>query len=356
MLSLPYLSFRPVLAAIDLLGLCALLLLRDRRRTSRLIWLVPAITAIAVNVHIFAFFIPLWIGALMVGSWIERDRATTKRYAILLGCCTLACACTPMLRGTFDAIREYVTSNPLTSRSFITELEPMYRGTTHQMTLAIVAVFIVAAIARRKLRAGDLLWLGGMLVLWIKCGRAAPILSPILAPVIVKALPRLSDRPLGAKWVNLAAMCVLLVGMLRIAFALPDNGQVDTWLNRRGPDLPGYPVAATDFVQAKIRPASGRLINEFGWGGYLAWKLPSYQVLLDGRTQLYTADFWNKAYLDTPRETKKLLASTDADAAILPAGTSRFRESLKELGWKRVFHDSRAEVYVPPSAVALSEK
>ena len=356
-LALPYLSFRPVLAAIDVMAICTLLLLRDRRldQRSRSVWLVPALTAVTINLHIFAVFIPMWVGALLTGAWIERDRARTKRYAILLALCCAACLCTPMLRGTFAAIGQYMISNPLTQVRMISELEPMYRGTLHQITLGVVALLMIVAIARRRLGAGEMLWLGGMFVVWIKCGRAAPIFVPILAPIVRCALPRLSDRPLGVKWVNLTAATVLLLGSARIGMMLPVNGDVDAWLNRRGPDLFGYPSAAADFVDARVRRGTGRLINEFDWGGYLAWKLPEYQVLLDGRTQLYTPQFWRAAYLDEPAQTTRLLASTEADAAILPAGPSRFRESLKELGWRRAFHDVRADVFVPPGSVASGE-
>src|SRR5262249_32508522 len=74
-LALPYLSFRPVLAAIDLLALAALLLLRDRRlgETSRAVWALPVIAALCINIHIFAVFVPIWVGALLAGAAIERD-------------------------------------------------------------------------------------------------------------------------------------------------------------------------------------------------------------------------------------------------------------------------------------------
>ncbi|HEX3356007.1 MAG TPA: hypothetical protein VHS31_03405, partial [Tepidisphaeraceae bacterium] len=234
----------------------------------------------------------------------------------------------------------------------IAELEPMYRGKVHQITLMFVAILIACAVVRRSLRAGEWLWLGGMFILFVKCGRAAPIFAPIFAPVMSWSLPRLSDQSLGKKWVNVSVMVIVFVGAIRIGFSLPDNQRPEAWMNRNGPELPGYPTKAAEFVDAKIHRSTGRLINEFDWGGYLAWKLPQYQVMLDGRTQLYTADFWRKTYLDDKHETTKLLASVEADAAILPVGTSRFRDSLRQLGWKRIFNDARAEVMVPPTSVA----
>lgn len=356
-LSLPYLSFRPVLAAIDLLALCALLLLRDRRlgERTRLMWVLPAFAALLINLHIFAVFLPLWVAALAVGAWIERSRAKLKRYCLLLALCLAGCCCTPMLVGTFKAICDYAAANPLTATSMIAELEPMYRGLSHQITLGIVGVIAVFSLFNRRPRAGDLLWFGGMMLLWIKCGRAAPIFAPILVAVMCRSMPRLSDRVLATRWVNLGAGAVVIAAAVRIGLALPDNHHLDAWLNRHGPDVRGYPTAAADFIATNIRPTNAKLINEFDWGGYLAWKLPAYQVLLDGRTQLYAPAFWHAAYLDDRAQTTRLLSTITADAAVLPIGKSRFRESLVELGWKEVFKDDRAQVLTPPASIAQTE-
>ena len=142
-----------------------------------------------------------------------------------------------------------------------------------------------------------------------------------------------------------------MAGAVKIGCAIPDNNQVDAWLNRRGADMPGYPGAASDFVATHVPRSSDRLINEFNWGGYLAWKMPAYQILLDGRTQLYTPEFWRETYLDDRAQTTRFLSHLTADAAILPTANSRFHASLTELGWKCVFRDERSEVLVPPASV-----
>jgi hypothetical protein len=125
------------------------------------------------------------------------------------------------------------------------------------------------------------------------------------------------------------------------------------WVNRHGPDTPGYPCAAADFVDRSVPRASdhptGHLINEFSWGGFLAWRLEGkYQVLLDGRTQVYPQSLWQATYLGTDTDRRKFLAQIHADAALLPAGKSLFRPMLIRLGWTQVYKDDRAEVLIPP--------
>jgi hypothetical protein len=99
-----------------------------------------------------------------------------------------------------------------------------------------------------------------------------------------------------------------------------------------------------------VRPRTHRIINEFSWGGYLAWRLhdDSFEVLLDGRTQLFSPEFWEEAYLRGGDETSRFIRSIDADAAVLPITGSRFAEALIGSGWREVYLDDRARVLVPP--------
>jgi len=42
-----------------------------------------------------------------------------------------------------------------------------------------------------------------------------------------------------------------------------------------------YPAGAAKYVED--RQPAGPLYNDFDWGGYLIWRLPSYPVTMDGR-------------------------------------------------------------------------
>jgi hypothetical protein len=50
-----------------------------------------------------------------------------------------------------------------------------------------------------------------------------------------------------------------------------------------------YPVGAADYIREHHLPQP--LFNSFPWGGFLTWYLPEYPVAIDGRTDLYGADF-----------------------------------------------------------------
>jgi hypothetical protein len=190
-------------------------------------------------------------------------------------------------------------------------------------------------------------------ILLSRLGRFAPIFALAAAPQLAVTLPRWSDVPLGKPLLRFAMAMVLALGACRLAFQFPSRSvSLDAWLNRNGAD--GFPCAAADFVRDHVPCSTGHLITEFSWGGYLEWRLAGrYQVLLDGRTQLFTPEFWYATYLGGPEERRRFLAGVRADAAVLPGGPmasrSMFRHSLVQLGWTTVYKDDRSEVMVPPS-------
>lgn len=361
--ALPYLSFRPATAATLLLACIAWLLLRDRKlaEKSKAVWLVPVLTAMCVNLHFFAIFAVLWVGALFTGSLWELYRAVDavprrrcRRLSFLLLATTLGFLATPMLPGLIKAIFNYRTSDPMVHSWQIAELAPFWRGAGGVIVAGILLLAIVTILAKsRRLRAGEILWLCGMLILAAEMGRFLSVTVLILCPMLAWTLPRLSDRPLQLPAVRYAAAAMLLLCVGRIAWNLPPSDAMPGWLNRHGADAPGYPVAAAEFVQNKITPHTHRLINEFTWGGYLAFHLGDrYQVLLDGRTQVHSPDFWRDVYLGNDDAVRKILTDANGDAAVVPLGKSRFRSTLLSMGWTSAFKDDRAEVLTPPANLA----
>jgi hypothetical protein len=183
----------------------------------------------------------------------------------------------------------------------------------------------------------------------LQLGRFSPLFALAAAPALVVVLPRFSDRIVYRPALACAVAAILAIGTWRVAQAFPrSNDEFSTWVNRHGPEVPGYPCAAADFVEDHVRPSSGRIINEFTWGGFLSWRLGgTYQVFMDGRTQVFPAKFWRDTYLGSAEDRHRLLASTRADAAILPRQSRRFRDHLLQVGWHVAYEDGYALVLLP---------
>jgi hypothetical protein len=344
---IPFVSFRPISFAILLLALCTWLLLRDRVNRSRLVWLVVPLTALTANVHLIAIVVPIWVACLLAGAvWEATD---LRRYALLLLATTAACLTTPMLPGAARTAWFYQSKDVMVASRIIVEMRPIYGSVQGVLKVAACVALLIFSFTR--VRRGEWLCLAATIVMVLRLGKFAPLAALIGAPILTVTLPPLSDRVLRKPAVAAAITVVLLVGLTRVVLSFPTaRVPMDKWVNRRGPDIDSFPTAAADYVEASITPRSHRLINEFNWGGYLAWRLgEQYQVLLDGRTQLYPPQFWHATYLGTAADRAAILASADADAAVLPARKSRFREALDDLGWRIVYHDEFADVLVPPS-------
>ncbi len=407
--SLAYLSFRPATLAIDLLALAAWLILRDRRlmERSRAIWLVVPIGVLLTNVHLTAILLPLWLGALAAGAMWERvrvrfaptregassgpsemarpvacafaeesrdaslsQRSTTEanparaeafaielkrrseRYTLLACLCAISYLATPMLPGAMKMLGQLQFQDVMVSTPIIAEMRPFYDGAFGKVSLALVIFTVASCVAnRRRIRAGEWFWLLGMVIFLLRLGRFSPLFAIIAAPVAAAWWPRLSDRPLARRPVALALSVVLLIAGLRVVSNFPNvSAPLDPWLNR---NVPGdYPIAAAAFVESHVSPRTGHMINEFNWGGYLAWRLGDrYQTFMDGRTQMHSPQFWRDAFLGDAASRQSLVENSDADVAILPKQGSLFGQSLHKLGWSTVWEDEQSEVMVPPTTI-----
>jgi hypothetical protein len=359
-LMLPYLSFRPVLLALVLLAMVVYLLWRDREQagTSPAVWLVPLLTGVMVNVHLYALLVPLVLTAMTLGTWVDerfRDRVPaipTRRLAILTVCSALACCCTPMLPGVIETALHYQSADPMVAGGLISEMRPFWSGGGMGVAAACVAVVMLAILGAswRKLATADVLVTLLACVLLLRLGRFAPVFAVLVVPIAAAHVRGLSDRVLSRPLVPIATAMLLAVGLARVVDAFPSRDTtLDQWANRHAPDAAGYPGDAVAFMEQHGLKRD-RVITEFTWGGYVAWRLAGDgKVLLDGRTQLYTADFWRDAYLGDAAATRRLLSRHGGDAAVVPAGKSRFRDALLTLGWTPAYRDSIAEVLLPPN-------
>ena len=350
-LSLPYLSFRPATFAIAMLALAIWLLIRDRqmKERTRLLWSIVPLTAVMVNVHLFAFLVPALVFALFVGSLIERSDSW-KRYGLLSLLCVLACLATPMLPGMLATMWFYQSADTMVAGPGIAELRPFYAGPLGCINVLLVVGGFVACVRRRELvRAGEWLWLAGAVVLLLRMGRFTPLFVLIAAPVVANALPAMNGAMLEKPLIRVLAAFLLAISVVKIVAGFPSKQTaMDAWLDRMGPDAPGYPCAAADYVADHVARHSGHVLNNFSWGGYLEWRLgPEYQAFMDGRTQVFPGSFWHVTCMGTPKELQRYLNSIPTDAAIVPVDKGRIRSAVIALGWHSVYADDRAAVFVP---------
>ncbi len=84
---------RPHLFTLLFLAITAAIITKDRIEHTRMIWLLPALTAVWVNLHPGFTILFAYLGVLVIGSLLEGSRPAAARYAWL----TLACAAATLL-------------------------------------------------------------------------------------------------------------------------------------------------------------------------------------------------------------------------------------------------------------------
>ncbi|MGC4030204.1 MAG: hypothetical protein QM754_00450 [Tepidisphaeraceae bacterium] len=342
--TLPFISFRPVTFGLLLMAGVVLLLVRDRQKPSPAVWAVVPMTLLLTNLHLYAVLVVGIVWATAIGGWLD-DRRHFKRNALLAIATTLAACATPMLPGAIATALSYQSADPMVASPFITEMRPFYWGTGGKVGLGLFLAGVGLCVWKRKsLNATDWLWLTiGTVLLW-RLGRFSPVFAMLAMPAVARAFPTMTATALGKPLVRYAVLGVLALGLLNVLPALAEN-DFGKWLNRNNA---AYPVAAADFVEKNVPNRTHRLVNEFNWGGYLAWRFgDTHQVLMDGRTQLYSPEFWRSTHLGDFAKRRALMQTVTADAAILPAKDSALSPALLDLGWREAYRDDLAVVLVP---------
>ncbi|MDE2292031.1 MAG: hypothetical protein KGL53_08105, partial [Elusimicrobia bacterium] len=124
-----------------------------------------------------------------------------------------------------------------------------------------------------------------------------------------------------------------------------------------------FPVAAVDFVAAQGPAfAHRRVYNEWGWGGYLEWRLgPEQRVFFDGRYIFHPLLAEERRAEATPRDWRALLDRWGVEWALvvnrphlveLPGGrwVEHYRLYFSDAEWALVHEDAAARVYVRRAA------
>lgn len=145
--------------------------------------------------------------------------------------------------------------------------------------LAVMACILLLLLLRKeKLFVHELLLL--FLAIWLAAGHRrmlfpfgiliAPIFSRLLSGTWEK-YNAMQDRP----WPNALLMTVSLLIALR---AFPTHQDLARQVEESSP------VKAVEFMTSHL---SGRMLNEYAYGGYLIWAAPQYPVFVDGRGDVF---------------------------------------------------------------------
>ncbi|HEX7362825.1 MAG TPA: hypothetical protein VF283_20230 [Bryobacteraceae bacterium] len=350
------LAIRPQMIGYLLL-ICELLVLHlGRTRNVRWFFALPPLFALWINCHSsFAFgllvlaitlgcsFLKLRVGLLVSKRW---ERRTRNLLAVSFALSLAALFLNPIGPKLLLFPLEVTLKEPLIT-NIISEWRPADFSEVRGWALLGAAglVLLVPLLRRSELALRDFALIAlafGLAVqhqkmLFIFGILAMPTLSRLLATAWDGYQPERDSVLVSASMMALAAIFIVLT--------FPSTRYLNEQVNKHNP------VKALEFIERS--GASGRMLNEYAYGGYLIWAAPKGKVFIDGRCDLYDhagvlAEYIKWATLQ--EDPRVLLDKYRISLCLLPKNARIARVIPLLPGWKSIYSDDTAVVFARTTA------
>jgi hypothetical protein len=366
-------DMRPQMISYLCLAALLLLLERDRARPgSGARWLLPPLMLLWVNFHA-AFMAGVtvllatlagdalegWLsrGAHRSGGSAERNdnQARWRRLLLPTGLALLAICLNPYGPAIFLYPFTLLRHNSMIN--FVQEwFSPdFHAGYLKGYELCLFLLPTLLLLSRRPKRPGDML----LLLFWayqsLQSRRHVPVFLIILLPVLADHLAgtleqavewlRATGRRLAfrrARGLATTALALLVAGGIAQAGATLPRGDLFEY----SAGLFFFPRAACDFIERQ--GWSGRMYNEFDWGGYCIWRFyPRQQVFIDGRCEVYFQGAWenHQAVHYAQADWEERLRAAGVDTLLINPNSYLNRVMPTSHEWVKVYADPEAIVY-----------
>jgi hypothetical protein len=327
-------------------------------------WSLPFIMLLWVNLHgMFVIGIIIW-GIYLAGDFLDHPStawfSTAKAKALLAGG-TLSLA-TTFLSPSGPQIWTAITS--LGSNTYITSRIPEYQSANFHLPetwpFILILFFLIIGAARTTEK---LSWTQSLLAvaftgLALYTSRMIPLFAIVVAPIAAKALAGwrqneyhqsrffVIERNIHSINVLSDGLVWILVLILAVSIHFSSGKGIDPENRGNTFEEPFFPVRATKWLQN--HPPSGRMFNEFDWGGYLLLNLwPEQQIFMDGHTHIYgeklTREYEQVVTLDAGWE--EILENYNIAWVIVRANTPLADALSTSSNWVISYQDQTAIIF-----------
>ena len=354
---------RPHLFTLVFFVIAVWLLDADRRRHTRLVWLLPALTVLWTNLHGGFVILLVWLGALGVSAliesiWSRRELREAARYGALLAASGAATLINPYGYRLHQHLFGYLESDWI--RNMVQEFQaPTFRGESQfQFELLLLAGVAAAAmaLARRDVAVGVTVLL--MAHMALTSARHIPLFVAVAGPAIAVELTRFWKNVLG--WQprssiagivdqlavdvteKLRRVSVLVPASLVVLLVVPLG---IAWPTDFASELFPIRLAAS---QAEVLK-SNRLFTTDQWADYLIFHdWPQVHVFLDGRTDFYGRQLGTEyiALLHGEPKWRRVLTKYGFTAVLIPPDMPLAALLHEDSGWRVIAQDKMAVLFV----------
>jgi hypothetical protein len=358
--SIPCWGVRPQMFTLLFASIFLLLLERSYERP-KLLWWLPLLTLLWVNLHAgfalgIAFLLLFLIGdGLDLAFGYTEPNLPAARFR-QLGIVTALCVALVPLNPNGIQLYRYPFQT-LHSRAMAAYIGEWLSPDFHQprylpVLLLMLATLVLPALSPRRLRPRELLLLTITTYAALRSVRHIPIYALVVVPLVSGlieaclrekrrvALLASSRHPLTLP--KLIANVILLAGFLFFTIARLHYVVV----HQPETEAKEFPAATASFLMTSRPP--GPLLNHYNWGGYFIWRLfPTYKVYIDGRADLYGDTFMDQfaaTYYLKGKSWQDPLNQWGIQTVVLPPDAP-LTSALRAIpAWKEIFADSQAVV------------
>jgi hypothetical protein len=359
----PFFTLRPQLLGALFLLITLIILERFRQGHERALWFLPPLFLCWVNTHgsfVFGFLVlgVTWLsgqvafssGGLFTERWSKRQ---SLQLLLSLLFCSLVLPITPYGTRLAAYPLTMALSQPVNVKN-IQEWQPLGAELLLGKLFIGLALlfFLVCLVQRPRFRLAEIIL--ALFGVYAACVHLRFILlfiilfAPLWALVFSRWVPEYRadlDHPL----INAGLIAVIAVVLV---YFFPTRTELDQRVQKE------YPQGALQYLVN--HPVHGRMLNDYGWGGYLIWAArPRNMIFIDGRADIYEYSGVLSDYLSIMRlepNALQLLKKYDVEACLIKQDAPLGTALAGMPGWERVYQDPVAALYVRKPAVLAATK
>jgi len=297
------LNVRPQAITTLFLALCTLVITCYLQGQTGPLYLLPPLFALWVNLHggyvIGLVLIALTVVGQIVDTWQKRALQPLRP---LLSAAILSVGATLLNPHGLTALTypfSYVSADNASMLYIVEWQSPNFHEPFFLVFAASLLLVMLLGLARRPLAATDTLVAMVFTFLALRSGRHISLYAVVMMPLIAARLQ--AELPAFGRtlqqWHSKRLLAVIwpltMIAILVVIFKSGGMAHLQVGLE---PGERGYPSGAVRYL--RDNNLKGNLFNEYGWGGYLIYRLyPDWRVFIDGRADVYGDEFMNK-YMD----------------------------------------------------------
>ncbi|MFP4322686.1 MAG: hypothetical protein ACLFTK_09545 [Anaerolineales bacterium] len=350
-------SPRPQMFTFFLSALVLYVLYLYKWRGRAVLWALPIITLVWVNLHagyIAAFIIIMgFVIGEAFGNVLDRQDSLgwrpLGRLLLFTGLAALTLVINPY--GPRMWVYPFETAGLQTLNLFISEWQsPNFKQISLlPFVLMLFGLIGFGGLTRARIAWSDLSLVCGMLFLALWAGRNIALFALVATPVLMRQVDTfLTERGWQVRPVKQVRGFRLvlnwaLLGLILLAAAAKIVSDLQPQ-NVRDLQAEVFPLDALAYIDQQ--GPSGNMLNDYNWGGMLIFTQPDRPVFVDGRTDLYGDEFlgdYFAAYLGTS-DWQTIFETYDITWAFLPDESALTTLLREDPAWQVVYEDAQAAI------------